>query len=974
MQKQSLIDGYIRRVLLVLIIIWVPASALAGVSSSVRRDDGCTNGSSSSSSDSLFGLTSYFSESKMAGLFPTTARNQFLNSSQAPSIVPCTEPRFRGVRQYPLTVDYQATVASADFNNDGRLDLLTLPRGGTPSILLGTGSNGGFTAPMELAPGLGAYSAGIGDFNEDGKLDILFMGSLAVEIHRGVGDGTFQLMTTINRTDNYFFTYSAVGDFNRDGHLDFAVTNSGYYPGSTYIYSGNGSGGFALINTLVFPSFEHGPIYVADLNEDSKPDLIVTQLSFENLIIMQGNGNGGFSQTLTLPIYGFNLKVLDFNGDGHLDLISITNVIFVSLGSGTGQFDPPIRYSPGWQVRGGDIADFNGDGKFDLAVSLSSSVPFLGQIQVLLGDGLGGWGVPTSYTTYTAPTGLRAADFNNDNEPDIAVVSYGYPSHMHILLNSCNDTSPVISIGGNVFDEDGYPVTATITLTSSEIGLLSALQDNNGNFIITDLPLGVTYTLTITDPFYFFSPSSVTFTNPTTNQFVSIGATLRKFRLTGHIGENATGQGFANLLVRLIGPYDTDQTTYTDSSGTFIINELKASSEPYTIILTPNPVAFFSSYTYDIIIYGDRQIIIGGYRYYYSLTCQVLSNNGTPIPYVPLFLQSPSRSGITDTNGQLTFINLGAGFRYTITTGRVNLHFTPPAAVMDYLTGNQTVTLRAELLVPSDFDGDGKTDLGVFRPGNGAWYIQHSSDSQYQESFFGLSSDIEAPADYDGDQKTDIAVFRPSDGMWYLLLSATGTYRAESFGMDGDIPVPADFDREGKADLAIFRPSTGTWYIWLSYYNTLRSVQWGTNGDKPLTGDFDGDTYNDYAVFRPSTGTWYIRTANDAVNVVQFGLSSDKALLGDYDGDTRSDLCVWRPATGTWYVLQSSNSSLQAAQFGIASDIPLAGDFDGDGKTDFSVFRPTQGTWYTLKSSDGLLLANHWGIEGDRPIAAAFTR
>jgi hypothetical protein len=132
--------------------------------------------------------------------------------------------------------------------------------------------------------------------------------------------------------------------------------------------------------------------------------------------------------------------------------------------------------------------------------------------------------------------------------------------------------------------------------------------------------------------------------------------------------------------------------------------------------------------------------------------------------------------------------------------------------------GEASVAARAK---HADFDGDGKTDVAVFRPSSGSWFVSNSSNNGSTTSNFGLSTDALAPEDYDGDGKTDIAVFR--NGVWYIQRSRDG-FAAVQFGQSGDKPQPGDYDGDGKADVAVFR--SGFWYIQQSR-DGFRAVQFG---------------------------------------------------------------------------------------------------------------------------------------------------
>ena len=127
----------------------------------------------------------------------------------------------------------------------------------------------------------------------------------------------------------------------------------------------------------------------------------------------------------------------------------------------------------------------------------------------------------------------------------------------------------------------------------------------------------------------------------------------------------------------------------------------------------------------------------------------------------------------------------------------------------------------------------GKSDIAVYR--DGTWYVQQSM-AGFLAFRWGIGTDIPAPADYDGDGKTDIAIWRPSTGQWYRILSRDGVDNS-TWGEPTDIPVPADYDGDGKSDIAVFRPSTGEW--WLRMTTAGFSVQtFGITGDVPVPSSY----------------------------------------------------------------------------------------------------------------------------------------
>jgi len=281
---------------------------------------------------------------------------------------------------------------------------------------------------------------------------------------------------------------------------------------------------------------------------------------------------------------------------------------------------------------------------------------------------------------------------------------------------------------------------------------------------------------------------------------------------------------------------------------------------------------------------------------------------------------------------------------------------TPTSTPTATPTATPTVRSRA------DFDGDGKTDISVFRPSEGNWYYNGSTQG-FTGLHFGATDDIPTPGDYDGDGKTDLSVFRPSNGNWYRINSSDGSAVGINFGLTGDIPQAGDFDGDGKDDIAVFRPSNGTWYWKNSSNGVENGFQFGQNGDVPVGGDYDGDGKDDVAVFR--AGIWYrTNSSNLSFQAEQFGLADDMPVPADYNHDNIEDIAVFRPSAGDWYV-HLSNGEYGGMHWGQMGDVPVPGDYDGDGEDDIAVYR--DGIWFINESTAGSY-AEGFGLASDIPI------
>jgi len=346
-------------------------------------------------------------------------------------------------------------IMAGDFTGSGYTDLAVADAGTNSVTILQNDGQGNFQVLETIPVGSGPVALTAGDFENDGRIDLAVAGSGEVTVLSNQGGGNFQALPPIELHLEPGSTQASIvaGDFGT-GHLDLAVTDFFDFHYKVDFLQGNGDGTFQTpVTYTVGP--DPSSIVAGEFTGDGRTDLAVANYGDNTVSVLVGNGNGTFQAQVTYAAGSSPSSIVagDFTGDGRTDLAVANNgdnTVSVLEGNGNGTFQEPAGDYIGASAYQVATGDFNGDGNLDLAVINNDS----NNLSILLGNGDGTFQTATTIALpagIISPEAIVTADFNGDGRTDLAVAE-GYG--VSVFLGNGDGTFqslPPIPVAGGAF-------------------------------------------------------------------------------------------------------------------------------------------------------------------------------------------------------------------------------------------------------------------------------------------------------------------------------------------------------------------------------------------------------------------------------------------------------------------------------------------------------------------------------------------
>jgi uncharacterized repeat protein (TIGR01451 family) len=688
-------------------------------------------------------------------------------------------------------------VLMSDLNADGKADLVTVNfTSNTVSVFLGNG-DGTFQPKIDYMAGMQPTWAAIADFNGDGKPDIAVcnQNNNTITILLNQGDGTFTAGVAIS-TSLPFRVVTA--DLNGDGRVDLIVVSATGYAG---VFFGAGDGTFQAPSASIYVCCDSS-LAVGDFNGDGKPDLALGMYVYLN------NGDGTFGDATYLADGAFAWAVVDLNADGKADLIGTdhANGLMVYLGKGDGTFQTPVYYPAGSGPSDITLADINGEGKLDVVVASSLS----NAIFVLPGNGNGTLQPGVSYSVGRNPVSVVAGDFDGDGRTDLAVVNSADNS-LSILLGTLSVLNISSTHGASFYPGQigaAYSIIVTNTGPKPTLGTLT----------VTDLLPACLTATAISGSGWNCVLSTLTCTR---SDALAVSSSYPPITLTVNAASNAPVQ--VTNIVSVSGG-NTVGAAASDPTAILALPSAPILSTPANGAtgLSRTPVLSWTSAT------GATS-----YNVYFGVTAAPpLAANTTSLQYSPSLLapgktyywqvSAVNLAGST-TSPIFSFTTLGppqashagifrSGFFWILDVDGNQLFNNPPDLAFAF-GGNP-----GDIPITGDWNGDGRTKVGVYRPHSGLFVLDYDGDGQFTsaDKVYNLGvgtdpTDIPVIGDWNGDGRSKIGIYRQGFE-WLLDYNGDGAYqgppvdRAYFFGgIPGDVPVVGDWTGTGTSKIGLVR-------------------------------------------------------------------------------------------------------------------------------------------------------------------------
>ena len=390
--------------------------------------------------------------------------------------------------------NFPFSVGIADFNGDSKPDLVSAHRNdNTVQLQLGNG-DGTFGAEVSFKAGDTPYATVVADLNGDGRPDVAVANRNAgtVSVLLGKGDATFQPQLTVPVGQRPLTI--RVADVNRDGHPDVLTANAD--DNTVSVLLGRGDGTFLFPASAISTSAKRPFLFaVGDLSGDGRPDIVTANSSNASVSVLLGAAGGSFQPN---EIFGtgpqtIGVAMADFNDDGKLDLVATNkadDTVSVLLAQAAGGFGTMTTFGVGKKPLYVTTTDLNGDHHADIITTNLNG----GSVSVLLGHGDGSFDTqferPTGDTATSGSYGVAVADINGDGQPDIAVSNYN-DGTIGVLLNNGGGTFPSLNVIPDVgslpaalalgdINGDSIPDIALALSGEKKVAILLGHDDGHG--------------------------------------------------------------------------------------------------------------------------------------------------------------------------------------------------------------------------------------------------------------------------------------------------------------------------------------------------------------------------------------------------------------------------------------------------------------------------------------------------------------